>query len=119
MDSGDGADPSVLTMSCEELVEIDAADAITIGKHKGLGVDMVLNSLEPRSCAGKQPRLRARHFPVLLPPGIVEARGVVALQGDGEVGQVLPVAQEVVLDQPALIAQTQDEAPEAVVTVEL
>ena len=98
--------------------DVDAPEAVAVGDDEGVGVDVALHSAQAPARGGLQSGLGERDLPVLLAVGVELGRPGVA-EAHGEVGDLLAVAEEVLLDLPALEAEAEDEALRAVVAEQL
>ena len=119
VDAGDGADAVVRAVEREQRLDVDAADAVAVGEHEGVGVDVLPDAVQPAAGARRQPGLGERHLPVLGHRVVVEGGRLVAADVDRQVRALLVVAEEELLDLPALVAEADEEAAGAVVPVEL
>src|SRR4051794_12301285 len=119
MDAGHGSDAALGPVVLQERADVDRPEPVAVGEHEGVGVDVVAHALEPSAGAGHQARLGKGDLPVLVAAAVVEAGLVAAAELEREVAHLLAVAEEELLDRPALVAQADDEAPEAVVRVDL
>ena len=120
MNAGDRGDPPLGAMESEQGVEIDRTDGVAVGEAEVLCIDVALYELQPAAGAAVGAGFGAGHLPVLLADLVVEAHlRRVALHRDREIAPHLVVAQEILLDDPALVAQADHEIVDAVVGVEL
>jgi hypothetical protein len=118
VDAGDGADAAVRAVEVDERADVDAAEAVAVGEDERVGVDV------------RRTRWMRPPVPVLRPvsasvtsqsssPLVWKVGGPGVAEADGEVGDLLAVAEEVLLDQPALEAEAEHEVPAPVVGEQL
>ena len=96
-------------MEVEQTPDVDRPQAIAVRAHERVALDVLADLLEARPRGVLEPGLGEGDVPVLLAFAGVEVRPVVVVAREREVGDVLAVAEEVLLDQPTLVAQAENE----------
>jgi hypothetical protein len=119
VDAGHRPDQPLLVVEVEQSADVHLPDAVAVGEHEGVGVDVVAHAPEAAAGGRQEAGLGTGHLPILVGVVAVEGGLVLAVHLEREVRDLLAVAQEELLDQPALVAQAEDELAEPVVGVDL
>ena len=94
--------------------QVDGADAVAVADHEVGLIEQVTYLVEPTPGAGVHAGVDQAHVPVVVIGPLVEARTHAIGHVDREVRNVLGVAEEVLLDVPGLVAETEHELAEPV-----
>ena len=65
VDAGDGAEPARRQVLLDQAVDVDVADAVTVGEQEGVGVEVVGHPPDAGAGAGQQTGLDEGDLPVL------------------------------------------------------
>ena len=98
-------------MKFDELVEVDIGDAVAVGNHKAVGVNVFGHSLEAAALLRFLPGVAQGHAPVLN--GIGVGGDVAAFEINGKIRIADIVVVKILLDDLALVTKGQDEILEA------
>ena len=108
-------EPALAPVVVEQRADVDVGDGVAVGQAEGgRALEVAPHAPQAGAGGGVGAGLGAGHPPALDAVGVVELGRPAAVHRHREVAQHLLVAQEVLLDLPALVAEAQHEAVEPV-----
>ena len=111
----DGDEFAARAVRGQERADVDVRDAVAVGQEKGVVVVPQVPRRARYAAAGHgvDADVGQRDLPVGLDRAVVVGDGPVLAEPDRDVGRVGVEVQEVVDETVALVAQAEDEAPDA------
>ena len=94
-----------------QLAKIQVGQAVAVGQVEVFAFDVALDALHPAAGHRVQAGFHQRDAPIFAGRAVVYFHPVGGVQLDGEVAVVEAVVEEKALDEPALVAQAEDEIP--------
>lgn len=114
----DGCQSTVRAMEFEKLADVDISDAITIGDHERVAINVSLDSLDPAAGHRLLTGIRQCDLEILLVMSVEIVDAGLASQVNREVIIHGFIIQKILLNHLASIAQAEDEVSVAMVSVE-
>src|SRR5450759_4975706 len=109
-----GGHLAVASVKPNELPDVHVTNPVAVRDGEEIvGIDIPLYGEHPAPRLGRFPRLGERDTPIFFVVSSVELQTVVPPKGHGHVRRHRTIVQEKLLDEPALVAKTENELPDS------
>src|SRR5262249_15172846 len=115
----DGAGLAVAEVELDQAADVEVADAVAVGEQEVAALEVAAGALDAGAGHGGEAGLGEGDVPVLDDAGVVDGEGLGGAEVEADVGVQAGVVEEVLLDDPALVAHAEDEVVKAVAGVAL